>query len=172
MAITFDTDLAPDLFVFSAPDGTPAQRFDGLHAIRHGIALHEAAAAMPFTVYALSHAPEGWELDVHMHLARERPPLDPGVNLHYRSADASAQLNISQAPVSGHEDFAIVDGEEIHHGGRVVRVRRRDDTWPQAQLSTAIGDTQITMNSNTLHADDLLALLDRLAPASIEPPRL
>jgi hypothetical protein len=53
-----------------------------------------------------------------------------------------------------------------------MRVRRRTDTWSQAQLSVQLGDTLVTMNSDSLSADDLIALAGRLTRASDRPPAI
>jgi hypothetical protein len=92
--------------------------------------------------------------------------------MHYRSRDATAQLNISQMAAATAEDYSLAEGEEVERAGLSMRVRRRTDSWSQAQLSTTVDDTLIVMNSDTLTADDLIRLATRLKPASAHPPQV
>ena len=48
-------------------------------------------------------------------------------------------------------------------------MRDRAEDWPQAQLSTTVGKTSISMNSNALGAEDLIRLIETLVPASTDP---
>ena len=60
--VTYDVELDDELFRFVAPDGEEPRTPASLHRFQHGVALHEAAAMMPFAVYTLSDAPAGWNL--------------------------------------------------------------------------------------------------------------
>lgn len=101
-----------------------------------------------------------------------RPPVHASVHLQYRSRDAGAQLNITQMAVATAEDHSLDAAEDVHRAGRALRVRHCTDTWPQAQLSTTVGETLVVMTSETLTADDLIELATRLQPASPTPPRI
>lgn len=172
MDVTFDTDLDPELFRFVAPGGEQPQAARSLHRFHPGVALHEAAAMVPFTVYALRDVPVGWELTVSAHLGSERPPVQAAVHLNYRSNDATAAVNIGLGPAETHDEWRLDEAEEIKRGDQTLRIRRRTDTWPQAQLSTVLANTMVTMNSDNLSADDLVELADRLVAASDAPPSL
>ncbi|MEA2186790.1 MAG: hypothetical protein QOK16_1801 [Solirubrobacteraceae bacterium] len=170
--VTFDAKLDPALFRFVAPGGEQPQAAHSLHRFHTGVALHEAAAMVPFTVYALGHVPVGWELTVSVHLGSQRPPVPAAVHLNYRSDDATAAVNIGLGPAETHDGWRLDEAEEITRGDQTLRIRRRTDMWPQAQLSTVLGNTTVTMNSDNLSADDLIELADRLVPASDGPPSL
>ena len=170
--VTFDADLDPELFRFVAPAGEQPQAAHSLHRFHTGVALHEAAAMVPFTVYAFADVALGWELTVSVHLGSQRPPVPAAVHLNYRSNDATAAVNIGLGPADTHDEWRLDDAEEISRGEQTLCIRRRTDTWPQAQLSTVLGNTTVTMNSDNLGADDLIALADRLVPASDAPQSL
>jgi len=170
--VTFDADLDPELFRFVAPGGEPPQAAHSLHRFHPGVALHEAAAMVAFTVYALCDVPVGWELTVSVHLGSKRPPIPAAVHLNYRSNDAAAAVNIGLGPAETHDEWRLDEAEEIKRGDQTLRIRRRTDTWSQAQLSTVLGNTTVTMNSDNLSADDLIELADRLVAASDAPPSL
>lgn len=170
--VTFDAELDDELFRFVAPDGQEPQTPASLHRFRHSLALHEAAAMVPFAVYVLSDAPPGWQLTVSAHAASQRPPVPAAVHLNYRSGDATAALNIALGSASARAEWRLDDAEEITRGDRIMRVRRRTDTWPQAQLLTVLNETRVMMSSDSLSADDLVELTDRLVPAPDTPPSL
>lgn len=170
--VTFDAKLDPELFRFVAPDGDQPRRPGSLHRVHHGLALHEAVAMVPFDVYALCDVPAGWELNVSVQPGSQRPPVPPAVHLHYRSSDATAAVHIGLGPVETAAAWQLVEAEEIKRGDQTLRIRRRTDTWPQAQLSTVLGNTAVTMSSDNLSADDLVELAARLVAASDAPPSL
>ncbi len=170
--VAFDVELDPELFRFVAPGGEQPQAAHSLHRFHPGVALHEAAAMVPFAVYALRDVPVGWELTVSVHLGSKRPPVPAAVHLSYRSNDATAAVNIGLGPADTHDPWRLDEAEEITRGDQILRIRRRTDTWPQAQLSTVLGNTTVTMNSDNLSADDLIELADRLVAASDAPPSL
>ena len=170
--IAFDTRLDPGLFRFVAPAGEELHRVDLAGRFRHGVPVHEAVAAVPFTVYTLDDAPPDWQLTVSVHAGSPRPPSHPSVGLHYRSRDAAAHVNINQMAADTAEDYSLPAGEDVERDGRPMRVHRRTPDWPQAQLSTTLADTLIVMSSDTLTADDLIRLAARLTPASAQPPRI
>ena len=170
--VTFDAELDPQLFRFVAPGGQQPQTPAGLHRFDRGVALHEAAAIVPFGVYALSHVPAGWRLTVSVQRGSERPPVPARVHLNYRSSDAVSAVNIGLSPVDRQHGWRPDEAEEIERGDRTLRIRRRTDTWPQAQLSTVLGDAAVMMSSDNLTVDDLIELVDRLVPASDAPPSL
>jgi hypothetical protein len=172
MEIAFDMPLDPELFRFTPPAGEELRRTDAMGRFRHGIPIHEAVAAAPFTVHTLADPPADWELTATLHAGSERPLVHASVGLHYRSRDATAQLNISQMAAATAEDYSLPEGEDVERAGQSMRVRRRTDTWPQAQLSMTVDDTLITMNSDTLTADDLIRIATRLEPASAHPPQV
>lgn len=81
-------------------------------------------------------------------------------------------MNVGLGPAQMGAAWRLVEAEEIKRGDRTLRIRRRTPTWPQAQLSTVLGNTAVMMSSDNLSADDLVALAARLVPASIAPPSL
>ena len=170
LEVTFDAELDPELFRFAAPGGEQPQALDIPHRLHRGVALHEAAAMVPFGIYALSDVPAGWELTVSVRLGSERPPVRPGVYLSYRSKDATAAVNIGLSPANAHDESGLNEAEKIKRGDQTLHIRRRTDTWPQAQLSTLLGNTTVTMSSDNLSADDLVELAERLVAASDAPP--
>jgi outer membrane lipoprotein-sorting protein len=170
--IAFDTRLDPGLFRFEPPAGEELHRVDVARRIRHDVPIHEAVGAVPFTVYTLGDAPADWRLTVTVHAGLPRPLVHANVGLHYRSRDATAQVNVSQMAADTAEDYSLPEGEDVEHDGRPMRVRRRTEDWPQAQLSTTLGDTLVVMSSETLTADDLIELVTRLKPASSHPPQI
>lgn len=172
LEVTFDAELDPELFRFVAPAGEETQTSGSMHRFHRVLALHEAVAMVPFDVYALCDVPAGWELNVSVQLGSQRPPVPPAVHLHYRSGDATAAVNVGLGPAEMGGPLRLVEAEEIKRGDRTLRIRRRTDTWPQAQLSTVLGNTAVTMSSDNLSADDLVELADRLVSASDAPPSL
>jgi outer membrane lipoprotein-sorting protein len=170
LAISFDAALGPALFAFRPPEGEAVRRIGDVHRFRHGIAVHEAAAEVPFTVFTIAEPPPDWELATTLHGGSERPLVHPSVGLHYRSRDATAQVNVTQVAAGTEEDHALTEGRDVERGDRSMRVRDRTATWPQAQLSMTLRDTFIMMNSDTLTGDDLVRLAERLGPASVIPP--
>jgi outer membrane lipoprotein-sorting protein len=170
--VTFDDDLDDELFRFVAPDGEEPQTPASLHGFHRGVALHEAAALVPFELHALADAPAGWQLTVSVQRASQRPPMPAAVHLHYRSADATAALNIALGSAGARQQWRLDDAEEVMRGDRAMRIRRRTEAWSQAQLLTVLGDTMVMMSSDNLSADDLVELTDRLRPASDRPPSL
>jgi outer membrane lipoprotein-sorting protein len=170
--IAYDTALDPELFRFAPPAGEELRRSDALDRFRHGIPVHEVVAGVPFTVYTLSDPPADWALTATLHAGSERPLAHPAVGLHYRSRDATAQLNIHETAAATAEDHPLPEGDDVQRAGLAMRVRRRTDDWPQAQLSMTLGDTFITMNSDTLTAEDLIAVATRLELAPGGPPEI
>jgi outer membrane lipoprotein-sorting protein len=170
LEIGFDTPIDPELFVFRSPDGEEPSRTDHQRGFRPDVPLHEAVAAVPFGVWIVSEPPADWQLRVNLFAGSKRPPAHPAIHLGYRSQDAAAQVNINEMAAATAEDYSLSEGETVEHGGRTMRVRRRTDTWPQAQLSVQIGETLIAMNSDSLSADDLIELAGRLTRASSQPP--
>jgi hypothetical protein len=86
------------------------------------------------------------------------------------STRSSAAISRAPADEPTHDEWRLDEAEEIKRGDQARRIRWRTDTWPQAQLSTVIGETMVTMNSDNLSADDLVELAGRLVPASDAPP--
>jgi outer membrane lipoprotein-sorting protein len=172
LQIVFDTTLDPELFRFTPPAGEALRRSDAVGRFRDGIPIHEAVAAAPFTVHTLADPPADWELSATLHAGSARPLVHASVGLHYRSRDATAQLSISQTAAATAEDYSLPEGEDVERAGLSMRVRRRTDSWTQAQLSMTVDDTLITMNSDTLTADDLIRVATRLKPASAHPPQV
>jgi outer membrane lipoprotein-sorting protein len=172
LQIAFDMPLDPELFRFLAPAGEELRRTDAMGRFRHGIPIHEAVAAAPFAVHTLADPPADWDLTATLHAGSERPLVHASVGLHYRSRDATAQLNISQMAAATAEDYSLPEGEDVERAGLWMRVRRRTDSWSQAQLSMTVDDTLIVMSSDTLTADDLIRLTARLEPASGRPPQV
>ncbi|MCU1678489.1 MAG: hypothetical protein JWM93_3247 [Frankiales bacterium] len=170
LQIAFDTPPDPELFRFTPPPGEELHRTGAVDRFRHAIPVHEAAAAAPFPVYTLADPPIGWELTATLHAGSARPLVHASVSLHYRSRDAAAQLNISQMEAATAEDYSLPEGLDVERAGLSMRVRRRTDSWSQAQLSMTIDDTLIVMTSDTLTADDLIRLATRVKPASAHPP--
>lgn len=172
LAVTFDAELDPELFRFVAPGGEQPQTLQSLHRLHRGVALHGAAALVPFAVYALSDVPAGWRLTVSADPGSERPPVRAGVLLDYRSDDATAAVNVALGAASTEGAWRLDEAEEIQRGEQTLHIRRRTDTWPQAQLSTVLGSTAVMMSSDSLSADDLVELAARFVPASDAPPSL
>ncbi|MDX6729673.1 MAG: hypothetical protein QOK49_4478 [Baekduia sp.] len=172
LQIAFDMPLDPELFRFTPPPGEELHRTGAVGRFRHGIPVHEAVAAAPFTVHTLADPPADWELTATLQAGSPRPLEHASVGLHYRSRDATAQLNIHQMAAATAEDYSLPEGEDVERAGLSMRVRRRTDTWPQAQLSMTVDDTLIVMNSDTLTADDLIRIATRLKPASADPPQV
>ncbi len=170
--IAFDRQLDPELFRFVSPDGQEPSTTEQMRRLRGPVALHESVSAVPFTVYALRDVSEDWELHVSLHRGSKRPVAEPSVWLNYTSRDRGGQVNIGQLPATAVEDYRVQDGEDIERDGLEMRVRRRTDMWPQAQLSVELDGTLITMSSDTLTAEDLIDLSGRLVPASSDPPKI
>jgi hypothetical protein len=167
--IIFDKTLDTKLFQFSSPDGQEPSRLEVVLPRPMQVPLHQAVAAVPFRVYSLPRPPTGWELRVTLRQGSQRPASDPLVLLRYQTEDAASQLNVAQTSATA-VDAHRVDGNWIEHDGLQMAVRHRSDTWPQAQLSMELDDTLITMNSDTLTAEDLIDFARRLKPASTNPP--
>lgn len=170
--IAFDHVLVPELFRFVSADGEQPSTAEEMRRLHSRVPLHEAVSAVPFTVYALPDTPEDWELHVTLHRGSTRPVAGPSVWLNYASRGRAGQVNIGQLRATAVEDYRVQGGEDIEHDGLEMRIRRRTDTWPQAQLSVELDGTLITMSSDTLTVEDLVDLAGRLVPASSEPPKI
>jgi hypothetical protein len=165
LELVLDEPLDPALFEFSPPEGEEVRSPLDRHHTMRNVSIAEAQAAAPFTLMIPKRVPSGWHVRCH-YVETERP----SVHLHYHSDSAHESLNISQGYES--ELGPEIDEEafgKAQAGERTVWVRPRDERWSQAQLYMDAEDTRIQMTSDSLSADQLIALAAMLVPAPDAP---
>jgi len=173
LELTVDEPLDPALFEFAPPEGEEVRSPLDLRHVKSNVSIAEAQAAAPFTLMIPERVPESWHLRCSYVAERERPRTRPSVHLHYHSDSAHESLSISQGYAS--ELGPEIDEEQFEKaqaGDRPVWIRKRDDTWPQAQLLMEHADTRIQMTSDSLSAEQLIALAAMLVPAPDTPSDL
>jgi hypothetical protein len=174
LEIAFDEPLEDALFEFRPPEGEEVRSAGERRGeFRSHISIAEAQALTQFTVLIPERVPAGWRIDHCFYIGgSERPRQPPGVGINYRSESAHESLYIAQMSAS-EQDPSVDDvvWEETRAGDRPVRVRRRDEHSPQTQLKLKHAGTWVRMSSDSLTAEQLIALAATLAPAP-EPSEL
>jgi outer membrane lipoprotein-sorting protein len=175
--VEFDQPLAEEIFVFRAPEG------EEVRALEHqgpafDLPIEEVVERAPFAVFVPARVPRDWELSAGFMQARERPPMPALAVLHYRSADGTASVQISEhAASAGDPDDDVFDAEDaptvehIERDGATMEVRGRTSEWPQSVLRTVREGTEISMYSDQLSGDALVDLAMNLEPARGQPPQ-
>lgn len=164
--VEIDGDFDGGLFVFRPPEGEAIQgtRRDR-HLLRH-TSIPEAQAAAPFTVLVPERVPTHWTIHCTYAGPSTRPPSPPSVSIHYRSDSGHESLNLMLTPAD--EQAHPINTEswrEVQAGEYTVRVNGRGERGPQSQLHLEHAGTCVLMLSETLSADQLIALASMLVPA-------
>jgi hypothetical protein len=174
--IVVDEPIDPERFVFEVPEGqVPKTNADLFREVMRELPLHEAASAAPFTVLVPQRVPADWRLTVRVHGLAGRPGLTPTVLMSYTTPDGSAGVNLSQTGPEAPDTFDMPGGPHPRHlvrDGVQMRIRERQDNFPQTQLACEHHGTQVTMNSDSLDVDTLATLAASLAPAATTPPTI
>jgi outer membrane lipoprotein-sorting protein len=175
--VEFDQPLAEEIFVFRAPEGEEVRPFEH-EGPAFDLPIEEVVERAPFAVFVPARVPRDWELSAGFMEARERPPMPALAVLHYRSADGTASVQISEhAAGAGDPDDDLFEAEDapsvehIERDGATMEVRGRTLEWPQSVLKTVREGTEISMYSNQLSGDALVDLAVNLVPARDQPPR-
>ena len=172
----FDAPHAPKTFTFEPPPGEEVHTWEVYERI-HELPLHEAAQRAPFPVFVPTRVPGDWGLAVSYTAPHERPSIRAQVHLWYRAGGGVAEVNVIEEaeadayPLGGGPGAAEWREQELGDGAS-VRVRDRNDEFPQAQLVATREGTAISMHSTELDAQALLDLAASLAPAPTQPPEL
>jgi hypothetical protein len=169
LELTVNEPIDPALFEFVPPEGEEVKPRP--RNVMRPVSIAEAQAAAPFTVMIPERVPSSWHVRCTYVEASGRPQSRPAVHIHYHSDSAHEDLNLTEgyeSHLGPHRD----DFEETQAGERKVWVRRREENFPQAQLFTDEGDTRILMTSNSLTADQLIALATTLVSAPDKPSEL
>lgn len=170
LELTVDGPLDPQLFEFQAPNGEEVRSPISLHRIRRHVSIAEAQAAAPFTVLIPERVPSSWTVSCTLIDAAERPPSGAAVHIHYRSDSGHESLNMTQGPPSDLQPEIDGDGwEKVRVGERVVQVRGRSENFPQSQLHLEHDGTPLLMVSDSVTAEQLIALAATLVPAPDAP---
>jgi outer membrane lipoprotein-sorting protein len=171
--IAFDEEFGDDIFVFTPPPGEPVRSVLDLLPVRHGLTIEQAVALAPFTVWIPARLPAGWESEIGFAGEEERPQMAPHVYLHYRAADGTHALRISESPAD-HPNDEEAEGpggswQEIERNHRRMQTREPAESWQPAQLRMELEGTRILISSTDLGVDALAELAVGLVPAPPEP---
>jgi outer membrane lipoprotein-sorting protein len=176
--VEFDQPLAEEIFVFRAPEGEEVRPFEH-EGPAFDLPIEEVVERAPFAVFVPARVPRDWEFSAGFMQARERPPMPALAVLHYRSADGTASVQISEhAAGAGDPDDDVFEAEDappvehIERDGLTIEVRGRTSEWSQSVLKTVREGTEISMYSDQLSGDFLVDLAVNLVPARDQPPRL
>lgn len=165
--VAFDEEFPPVTFVFTLPEG---ESFRPLHTPVQHLTLEAAATQAPFTVLTPARVPADWRLHVIFNEGADRPPLPPGVTLHYHAQDASHQLNIQQVS-AGQPDLETWLEWEPEGSLLVAGPRQPTGTMP-GYVRVEREGTRATLSSSDLERAMLVELAESLRAAPTEPPRL
>jgi outer membrane lipoprotein-sorting protein len=174
--VEFDATHPPQTFSFEPPRGEEIRPPEGRTRIDE-LPLYEAARRAPFAVFVPTDLPDDWGLAVTYISPHQRPPAGAQVHLWYRAGGGVAAVNVieqaeAQAPAPRAAP-GIPDWREQQLGdGTRVQVRDRTEDVPQAQLTTTLEGTTISIDSTQLDARALTDLAASLRPAPTEAPKL
>jgi hypothetical protein len=161
-----DGELDEDLFVFQAPEGEEIQGAGHHPPVLHQASIPEAQAAAPFTVLVPERVPPTWKIHCTYTGPSERPPSPPSVSINYRSDSGHESLNLILTPAAAQPAPINTDSwREVRAGDHTARVNGRGELGPQSQLQLEHAGTRVLMLSDTLTAEQLIALASMLTPA-------
>jgi hypothetical protein len=134
--------------------------------VRRHISISEAQALAPSDVLIPERVPSDWTLHCTYAGPSKRPPAAASVHIHYTSRSAHESLALTETAVSDPQPGLDDAGwDTVSVGGDIMRVRERDENWPQAQLQTQHDRTRVLMTSDSLPSRQLIALAAMLISA-------
>ncbi|MDX6652402.1 MAG: hypothetical protein QOJ38_1183 [Solirubrobacterales bacterium] len=173
--LVLDAPIDPERFVFEPPEGEEVQTFRDLAPDVSQLPLHEAVGKVPFTVYVPARVPDNWRLRASVFAARERPPIPAWITVWYSTEDASGEVHISETKIDDDHWRTITqsdDWHEIETGSGTTRAFRGPNDVEQALVMRRMGDTRVTLSSQSVGVETLIELAEALVPASKAPPRI
>lgn len=170
--IAFDEDFPDETFVFEPPAGESVRPV-GIHAVA-SVTIEEAAAQAPFRIFIPARLPGRWEMEVHFMKGEERPPIPPGVSIHYHTPDATHQFTLQEGPLADPDPLPNWTWSEQIREGERIQFWAPDDRHSRLPTRVRVErqGTTITIMSSDLELEALVQLADSLVPAPTEPPLL
>jgi len=169
LEVDFDEEFPPETFVFEPPQGEEV-RSASARGLPKQVSIEEAQGQAPFTVWIPRKLDPDWEMHVYWMAPKERPATPAGVSIHYVRQNVSHQFSLHENAVGEQDDFTAT-WEPRERGDEQILVWH-DARGRETGVRVERDGTQITIHSQNMELEQLLALVDLLVPAPTDPPQL
>ena len=176
LSVTFDEEIADDVFVFVPPLGEEVRNAREMHDELRVLPLHEAAHAAPFGVYVPASVPGDWHMRVHLIDADNHHGWPASVSIHYVDDMARVNVNVDEHDARDAGLPATAPNGDVWRVELLAIGELR--LWEPSEMERGmprigvidIDGTRIQISTGDLDLDAIAELAATLVPAPTDPP--